>query len=67
MVFFFYVLLKKNTNNVIAGELICALWNNWKVVPKIRSSNNGVRITGFGGESPMKEKDLNDVNEKLLS
>jgi len=59
-------IIKKNTNNVIAGEIICALWDNWKVTPQISLRDNNMRITDFGGDSPLKPKDLGDVNEKLL-
>jgi hypothetical protein len=62
-------IIKKNTNNVIAGEIICALWDNWKVMPQIRfnKSDNGGRIMGLGGESPLKQKEINEVHEKLLA
>jgi len=65
MDFFFYVLLK-NTNNVIAGEVICALWDNWKIIPRIRLSDNGNRRMGLDNESSLKQKNLDEVNEKLL-
>jgi len=47
-------IVKKNTNNVIAGEVICALWNNWKVQPQIRyntpdsDNGNGGQLMGLG-------------------
>jgi hypothetical protein len=65
-------IIKKNTNNVIIGEVICALWDNWKVMPQIRfntslQSDHGGQITGFNVKNPLKQKDLSEVNEKLLS
>ena len=64
-------IIKKNTNNVIAGEVVCALWNNWKVLPHIRfntslESDNGGQIIGLGVKSPLKQNNLGEVNEKLL-
>jgi hypothetical protein len=64
-------IIKKNTNNVIAGEVICALWENWKVMPQIRfnaspESDNGGQIIGLGVKSPLKQNGMSDVNEKLL-
>jgi hypothetical protein len=64
-------IIKKNTNNVIAGEVICTLWNNWKVMPQIQfntslESDNGGRIMGLDSQTPLKQKDLGEVNEKLL-
>jgi len=64
-------IIKKNTNNVIAGEVICALWDNWKVMPQIRynassDSDNGGQIIGLGVKSPLKQLDVGEVNEKLL-
>ncbi|CAF0803749.1 unnamed protein product [Adineta ricciae] len=64
-------IIKKNTNNVIAGEVVCALWNNWKVLPQIRfntslESDNGGQILGLGVKSPLKQNNLGEVNEKLL-
>lgn len=59
-------IIKKNTNNVIAGEVICALWDNWKGLPRIQLGTHGNRMTSFGGESPLKPRNLGDVNEKLL-
>jgi len=65
-------IVKKNTNNVIAGEVICALWDNWKVMPKIRfnaspESDNGGQIIGVGVKSPLKQNGTGEGNEKLLS
>ena len=64
-------IIKKNTNSVIAGEVICALWNNWKVLPQIRfntslESDNGGQIIGLGVKTPLKQNNLGEVNEKLL-
>ena len=64
-------IVKKNTNNVIAGEVICALWNNWKIMPQIRfnaspESDNGGQIIGLGVKSPMKLNGAGEGNEKLL-
>lgn len=59
-------LIKKNTNRVITGEVICALWDNWKGIPRIQLGNHGNRMTSFGGESPLKARESSDVNEKLL-
>lgn len=64
-------IVKKNTNNVIAGEVICALWNNWKAMPQIRfnaspESDNGGQIIGLGVKSPLKQDGTGDGNEKLL-
>jgi len=65
-------LIKKNTNNVIAGEVICALWDNWKITPQIRfnastESDNGGQMMGLGVKNRLKETNLGEVNEKLLS
>ena len=65
-------IIKKNTNNVIAGEVICALWDNWKGMQQIRfntslESDNCGQIMGIGVKSPLKQGDLGEVNEKLLS
>jgi hypothetical protein len=65
-------LMKKNTNNVIAGELICALWDHWKDLPHIRfnassDSDNGGQIIGLGVKNPLKQIRGAEVNEKLLS
>ena len=43
-----------------------SLQDNWKVTPQISLRDNNMRITDFGGDSPLKPKDLGDVNEKLL-
>jgi len=64
-------IIKKNTNNVIAGEVVCALWNNWKVMPKIRfnaspESDNGGQIIGLGVKSPLNQNGAGEGNEKLL-
>jgi hypothetical protein len=64
-------IVKKNTNNVIAGEVICALWDNWKVMPQIRfnaspESDNGGQIIGLGVKSPSKQNGAGEGNEKLL-
>jgi len=64
-------IVKKNTNNVIAGEVICALWDNWKIMPKIRFNNsqesdNGGQIIGLGVKSPLKQNGIGEGNEKLL-
>jgi hypothetical protein len=64
-------IVKKNTNNVIAGEVVCALWNNWKVPPQIRfnaspESDNGGQIIGLGVKSPLKLTGAGEGNEKLL-
>lgn len=64
-------IVKKNTNNVIAGEVICALWNNWKAMPQIRfnaspESDNGGEIIGLGVKSPLKQHSAGEGNEKLL-
>ncbi|CAF0862236.1 unnamed protein product [Didymodactylos carnosus] len=47
-------IIKKNTNNVIAGEVICALWDNWKIYPQFRSnttpeSDSGIMTIGVHG------------------
>ncbi|CAF0902754.1 unnamed protein product [Adineta steineri] len=65
-------IIKKNTNNVIAGEVICALWDNWKVLPQIRfntsiESDNGGQSIGLGVKNPLKQNNMGEVNEKLLS
>ncbi len=64
-------IVKKNTNNVIAGEVICALWDNWKIMPQIRfnaspESDNGGQIIGLGVKSPLKQNGAGEGNEKLL-
>lgn len=64
-------IVKKNTNNVITGEVICALWNNWKAMPQIRfnaspESDNGGEIIGVGVKSPLKQNGAGEGNEKLL-
>lgn len=64
-------IIKINTNSVIAGEVICALWDNWKVLPQIRynpslGSDNCGEIIGLGMKSALKQRDVGDVNEKLL-
>ncbi|CAF1074304.1 unnamed protein product [Rotaria sordida] len=64
-------IIKKNTNNVIAGEVICALWNNWKRMPQIRSnasseSDNGGQIIGLGVKGSLKQNGAGEGNEKLL-
>jgi len=64
-------IVKTNTNNVIAGEVICALWNNWKVQTEIRfntslESNNGRQMSDLGIKRPLKQKTMDEVNEKLL-
>ncbi len=64
-------IVKKNTNNVIAGEVICALWDNWKIMPQIRfnaspESDNGGQIIGVGVKSPLKLNGAGEGNEKLL-
>lgn len=63
-------IVKKNTNNVIAGEVLCALWNNWRTMPQIRfnaspESDNGGQIIGLGVKSPLKP--AREGDEKLLS
>jgi hypothetical protein len=66
-------LMKKNTNNVIAGEVICALWENWKGLAQVRfnassaDSDNGGQVMGLGVKHPLKQLDIGEVNEKLLS
>lgn len=65
-------LIKKNTNNVIAGEIICALWDQWKPLPQIQyhsssESDNGGQIMGFGVKNHLKKVATGEVNEKLLS
>jgi hypothetical protein len=65
-------IIKKNTNHVIAGEVICALWDNWKITPSIRfnassDSDNGGQMIGLGVRSPMKQNGMGEVNEKLLT
>ncbi|CAF2562811.1 unnamed protein product [Rotaria sp. Silwood2] len=65
-------IIKKNTNNVIAGEVICALWDNWKVMPQIRfnaslESDHCEPMMSLGMKSPLKQRDVGEVNEKLLS
>ena len=65
-------LIRKNTNNVITGEIICALWDNWKVMPQIRfnasgNSDNGGQIIGLGVKSPLKQMNIGEANEKLLA
>ncbi|CAF2447870.1 unnamed protein product [Rotaria sp. Silwood2] len=64
-------IIKKNTNNVIAGEVICALWDNWKIMPQIRSnaspeSDNGGQIIGLGVKDSLKQNGSGEGNEKLL-
>ncbi|CAF1260925.1 unnamed protein product [Rotaria sp. Silwood1] len=64
-------IVKKNTNNVIAGEIICALWDNWKVMPQIRSnvsseSDNGGQLIGLGVKGSLKQNGAGEGNEKLL-
>lgn len=63
-------IIKKNTNNIIAGEIICALWDNWKALPQIRfntlGSDNCDQIMGLGMKSPLKQHDVGEVTEKLL-
>ncbi|CAF3362030.1 unnamed protein product [Rotaria socialis] len=64
-------IIKKNTNNVIAGEVVCALWDNWKIMPKIRSkaspeSDNGGQIIGLGVKGSMKQNGAGEGIEKLL-
>jgi hypothetical protein len=64
-------IVKKNTNNVICGEVICALWDNWKIMPQIRfnaspESDNGGQIIGVGVKSPLKQNGVGEGNEKLL-
>jgi len=64
-------IVKKNTNNVIAGEVICALWDNWKVMPQIRfnaspESDNGGQIIGVGVQTPLKQNGAGEGIEKLL-
>jgi len=64
-------LMKKNTNNVIAGEIICALWDNWKGMPQIRFNassdlDNGGQIIGLGVKHPLKQMEMSEANEKLL-
>lgn len=64
-------IIKKNTNNVIAGEVICALWDNWRVMPQIRfnaspESDNGGQIIGLGVKSPLNQRGAGEGNEKLL-
>lgn len=65
-------IIKKNTNNVIAGEVVCALWDNWKVMPQIRSKNspdsdNGGQIIGLGVRGSMKQGGVGEGHEKLLA
>lgn len=64
-------LIKKNTNDVIAGEVVCALWDNWRVMPQIRSntspeSDNGGQMIGLGVKGFMKKLGAGDANENLL-
>ena len=64
-------IVKKNTNNVIIGEIICALWDNWRMMPQIRSdatpeSDNGGQIIGLGVKSPLQSNGAGEGNEKLL-
>lgn len=64
-------IVKKNTNNVIAGEVVCALWDNWRAMPQIRfnaspESDNGGQIIGLGVKSPLKVNGAGEGNEKLL-
>ena len=64
-------IIKKNTNNVIAGEVICALWDNWKVMPQIRfnaspESDNGGQTIGLGVKNSLKQMGGGEGNEKLL-
>jgi len=65
-------IIKKNTNSVIAGEVICALWDNWKLMPKVRYANspesdNGGQIIGLGVKNSSKQNGAGEGNEKLLS
>jgi len=65
-------IVKKNTNNVIAGEVVCALWDNWRAMPQIRfnaspESDNGGQIIGLGVKSPLKVNGVGEGSEKLLS
>jgi hypothetical protein len=65
-------IIKKNTNNVIAGEVVCSLWDNWKAMPQIRfngllESENGGQNIALGVKSPMKRNGVSEGNEKLLS
>ncbi|CAF2043112.1 unnamed protein product [Rotaria magnacalcarata] len=64
-------IIKKNTNKVIAGEIICALWDNWKVMPQIRfhassESDHCGQMLNLSMKNPLKQHDAGDVNEKLL-
>ena len=64
-------IIKKNTNNVIAGEVVCALWDNWRVMPQIRfnaspESDNGGQIIGLGVKTPLTKIGAGEGNEKLL-
>lgn len=64
-------IIKKNTNNVIAGEVICALWDNWRITPQIRfnstpESDNGGQTIALGVKNPLKQHGAGEGNEKLL-
>lgn len=65
-------IIKKNTNNVIAGEVVCSLWDNWRMMPQIRfnstpESDNGGQTMGLGVKNPLKQLGAGEGNEKLLA
>jgi hypothetical protein len=60
-------IIKKNTNHVIAGEVICALWDNWKVMPHIRFNASSDSDNGLGVKNSLKQNGVGEVNEKLLT
>lgn len=64
-------IIQKNTNNVIAGEVICALWDNWKMMPKIHfnsslESTHCGQMLSLAMKNPLKQRDAGEANEKLL-
>ena len=55
-------IVKKNTNDIIVGELVCSLWDNFKRFPKFAIQHHNV------DESLQKENEkLNGLTQPILS
>jgi hypothetical protein len=51
-------IIKKNTNDIVTGEVVCALWDNFKRYPRFAIQHH------HGDESLQKETEkLNGINQ----
>ena len=55
-------IVKKNTNDIVVGELVCALWDNFKRYPRCAMPTNHHHHHHHADESMQKETEKLNLN-----